>query len=166
MNRYLEKISKEQFEIDFKNYDCNYEDIILPKRSTSKSAGYDFFLPFDITIKEGEILKIPTGIKVNMLEDEMFCLYIRSGIGFKYNIRLCNQVGIIDSDYYNNPSNEGNMWFAIQNEGKDTYTFKKGDRLIQGIFQKYLITDNDIVDNTIRMGGLGSTNKRGEEDER
>ena len=101
-----------------------------------------------------------------MLEDEMFCLYIRSGIGFKYNIRLCNQVGIIDSDYYNNSNNEGNIWFAIQNEGEDTYTFKKGDRLIQGVFQKYLITDNDIVDSTIRMGGLGSTNKRGEEDER
>jgi len=166
MNRFLEKISKEQFDIDFKNCNCSYDDIILPKRSTAKSAGYDFYLPFDVTIKKGEILKIPTGIKVNMLEDEMFCLYIRSGIGFKYNIRLCNQVGIIDSDYYNNSNNEGNIWFAIQNEGEDTYTFKNGDRLIQGVFQKYLITDNDIVDNTIRMGGLGSTNKRGDNDER
>lgn len=64
-------------------------------------------------------------------------------MGFKYNIRLCNQVGVIDSDYYNNQDNEGHIWIKIQNEGNKDVNFKKGDAIVQGIFLKYLTTKND-----------------------
>ena len=82
-------------------------------------------------------------------------------MGFKYNVRLTNQVGIIESDYYNNPDNEGHMWVCLQNHGDKEYIINKGDAYAQGIFVKFLTTDDDCVNKT-RIGGLGSTNKKKE----
>ena len=103
--RKFEKISKEQYEKDLKGK-CEYEDISLPVRSTKHSAGYDFKSPIEFELNPGEIIKVPTGIKAQMEDDEYLMLLVRSSMGFKYNVRLCNQVGIVDSDYYNNPDNE------------------------------------------------------------
>lgn len=165
MKRYFEKISKEQFDKDFSNYDCSYDDIIIPKRSTVKSMGYDFYLPIDIEIKSNQVVKIPTGIKVSMYDDEFLGIYDRSGTGFKYNIRMCNQVGLIDADYYNNIDNEGHIWLALQNHSGKDYSFKKGDKLVQGVFQKYLVVENEEEVNGVRKGGLGSTDKGDDKDE-
>jgi len=157
--RKLEVISKKQFDIDFYDYDTKYEDLVVPKRNTKYAAGYDFYLPFDIELNPGEIIKIPTGIKVMMNEDEFFGIYVRSSLGFKYNMRLCNQVGIIDYDYYNNIDNEGHMFVRLQNESDKVVSLKKGDRYVQGIFQKYYTIDNEEEISNLRVGGLGSTNK-------
>ena len=73
----------------------------------------------------------------------MLLLVVRSSMGFKYNIRLCNQVGVVDADYYNNKDNEGHIWLMIQNEGEDEYSFKKGEAIVQGLFMKYLTTKSD-----------------------
>lgn len=157
--RKLEIISKKQFDIDFKVYNTKYEDLIIPKRNTKYAAGYDFYLPFDIELNPGEIIKIPTGIKVMMNEDEFFGIYVRSSLGFKYNMRLCNQVGIIDYDYYNNLDNEGHMFVRLQNQGEKIVNLKKGERYVQGIFQKYYIVEDEEEITNERIGGLGSTNK-------
>ena len=79
-------------------------------------------------------------------------------MGFKYNGRLCNQLGLIDKDYYNNESNEGHIFIKIKNEGDKEFVVNKGDAIAQGIFMKYLITDDDDTNN-VRVGGIGSTNK-------
>lgn len=150
--RDFEKISFEQFKNDIKDDKNLYEEYLLPMRNSSKTAGYDFYLIEDVTIKVGEIKKIPTGIKSYYEDDEMLFLIIRSGMGFKYNLRLCNQIGVIDSDYYNNSENEGHMWFKIQNEGTEDVTFKKGEAIIQGIFLKYLTTKSDLNKNQKRIG--------------
>lgn len=150
--RDFEKISFEQFKNDIKDDKNLYEDYLLPMRNSSKTAGYDFYLIEDVTIKVSEIKKIPTGIKSYYEDDEMLLLIIRSGMGFKYNLRLCNQVGVIDADYYNNSENEGHMWFKIQNEGTEDVTFKKGEAIIQGIFLKYLTTKSDLNKNQKRIG--------------
>ena len=155
--RKFEKISEKEYEKVLKEK-CNYEDIKLPVRSTAHSAGYDFISPFDFELKPGETIKVPSGIKAQMNEDEFLALLVRSSMGFKYNIRLCNQVGIVDSDYYNNPDNEGHMFIALKNEGEKVFTINKGDKYAQGIFQKYLLTDDDQASG-IRTGGIGSTNK-------
>ena len=154
--RKFEKISKDNFLNSVPN--GNYEDIILPKRSTKNSAGYDFYSLYDITIKPNERVVIPTGIKVCMNEQEFLGIYIRSSLGFKYNIRMCNQVGIIDADYYNNKDNEGHIFVCLQNESDKEVVIKKGDRFVQGIFMSYLITDDDCATDT-RNGGIGSTNE-------
>ena len=67
-------------------------------------------------------------------------------MGFKYNVRMCNQVGVIDKDYYNNKDNEGHIWIRIQNEGDKPYIVKKGEGMIQGVFMKYLVVDNEDND--------------------
>ena len=159
--RYFEKISFEQFKKDIKDDINLYNNYILPKRATKSSAGYDFFAINDIVIKPGEIVKIPTGYKANFNKDEALLLIMRSGLGFKYNLRLTNQVGLIESDYYNNESNEGHMWFSIQNEGKEEVIISKNKAYGQGVFIKFLITDDDNVKN-IRKGGFGSTDRRDE----
>ena len=158
--RIFEKISFEQFKKDIGDNIDLYNGYCLPKRGTKNSAGYDFFALYDYTLKPGEIMKIPTGIKVNMNEDEVLFLIDRSSMGFKYNVRMCNQVGVIDSDYYNNSDNEGHIWIKIQNEGEKEYSVKKGDAMIQGIFIKYLTVDNEDKINNERIGGIGSTNNK------
>ncbi len=156
--RCFEKISFEQFKKDIGDDIELYNNLQLPKRSTKNSAGYDFKSLSSFTLKSGERKKIPLGVKVSLEDDEVLLIVVRSSMGFKYNIRLCNQVGIIDSDYYNNENNEGHIWICLENEGKEDFNILSGDKICQGIFVKYLTVDNeDNIDNS-RNGGFGSTN--------
>ena len=148
--RYFEKISFEQFKKDISSDLDLYNEYTLPRRDTKYAAGYDFVALFDYTLEPGEIKKIPTGIKANMEGDEVLLLVDRSSMGFKYNVRMCNQIGVIDKDYYNNKDNEGHIWIRIQNEGDKVYSVKKGDGMIQGMFMKYLTVDNEEDDFKIR----------------
>ena len=137
-----------------------YEALKLPKRATKGSAGYDFFAPVSFTLAPGETVKIPTGVRVEMAEDWVLCLYQRSGLGFKFRLQLNNTVGIIDSDYYYS-DNEGQIFAKItndSNEGK-TVEVEAGDGFMQGIFVQYGITlDDDVTE--VRNGGFGSTTKK------
>lgn len=134
-----------------------YQNIKLPKRSTTSSAGYDFFSPYDFVIKPNEEVVVKTGIKSYMNNGEVLLIFVRSSLGFKYNVRLKNQTGVIDADYFNNPSNEGHIMVALKNEGEKELAVKAGDRLVQGVFVNYLVSDDDEVI-TRRLGGIGSTN--------
>jgi len=157
--RYFEKISYKQFKLDISSDLELYNSYELPKRSTKTSAGYDFTAINGFTLKPSEIITIPLGIKVRMNSDEFLMIVIRSSMGFKYNVRCVNQVGIVDNDYYNNPSNEGHIYLKIQNHGNTDYIVKKGDKICQGIFSKYLLVDNEEIVIEKRTSGLGSTNK-------
>ena len=161
----FEKVSFEQFKSSFDNLEENvikemYENIKLPKRATKGSAGYDFYAPFDIELKPGETIKIPTGVRAWMEEDYVLKLYPRSGLGFKYRLQLNNTVGIIDSDYYYS-DNEGHIFAKITNDSNEnkTVNIAKGTGFMQGIFIEYGITiDDDATE--IRNGGFGSTTKK------
>ena len=131
MERYFEKISFEQFKKDIKDDRVLYDRYELPIRKTKASAGYDFLAIQDFEIEPGQIKKIPTGIKAKYPKDEMLMLFVRSSMGFKWNVRMCNQVGIIDADFYNNPENEGHIWIALQNEGNKTFKVKAKEGFCQ-----------------------------------
>lgn len=154
--RKFEKVSREIFERDI--IDSDYDDLILPKRGIKYSAGYDFYSPISFTLMPGERKVIPTGIKVRMEDNEFLAIYVRSSLGFKWDTRMCNQVGIIDADYYGNSENEGHIFVCLKNEGDKEVNINKGDRFVQGIFTPYLITDDDSATGN-REGGIGSTNK-------
>ena len=141
--RDFEKISFKQFAKDIKEDKKLYEEYKLPIRDSKATAGYDLFLINDIEIKPNEIIKIPTGLKAYFEEDEVLLIFLRSSMGFKYNIRLVNQVGIIDADYSNYKDNEGHIFIKIQNEGNETVKLKAGEAIAQGIFIKYLTTESD-----------------------
>ena len=141
--RDFEKISFEQFRKDIKDDKELYESYKLPNRESTAAAGYDLFLVEDLTIAPNEIVKIPTGVKMCCEKDEVLLIIVKSSTGFKYNIRLVNQVGVIDADYYNNKDNEGHIFVKIQNEGDKTITFKAGEAVAQGVFIKYLLTQSD-----------------------
>ena len=158
--RKFEIISEEQWTKDIsalKNPQCTIINHLKPHRSTKYSAGYDFISPIDIIIPAHGMAKIPTGIKAQMNEDEVLYIYSRSSIGFKTAIRLANVVGVVDSDFYNNPDNEGHIWVKMQNDGNQKIHIERGKAVCQGIFLPYGLTYDDNADG-IRNGGLGSTN--------
>ncbi len=148
--RNFEKISFEQFKKDIEDNLDLYNEYQLPTRDTPYAAGYDFHAIGDFIIKPGESKKIPTGVKAQMYNDEMLLLCIRSSQGFIYNVRLINQVGVIDKDFCDNPTNEGHIWIGLKNEGEKDYIVNKGDGIAQGVFIKYLLTDNDIIERDVR----------------
>lgn len=132
---------------------------ILPSRGTKKSAGYDISIIEGATIAPNQKHIFKTGLKAYMQDDEYLSLHIRSSIGIKKGLILANVTGIIDSDYYNNESNEGHILIAVQNMSSCDVEIEAGERICQGIFSKYLIIDADDV-NIERVGGIGSTNKK------
>ena len=137
---------------------ADYDDIILPKRATAGSAGYDFFSPKEYFVDAGETVKIPTGIRVKIDEGWVLKIYPRSSLGFKYRLQLNNTVGIIDSDYYY-ADNEGHIFIKMTNCGDKPLTIEKGKAFAQGIFVEYGITvDDDATE--LRTGGFGSTDKK------
>lgn len=162
----FEKVSFTQYLKDFQDtfegyteeeIKAIYEAIKLPKRATKGSAGYDYFAPIAFTLKPGETIKIPTGIRAFMDENWVLCNFPRSGQGFKFRLQLNNTVGIIDSDYYFS-DNEGHIMSKLtndSNEGK-VLSVGQGDGFMQGIFFPYGITEDDEADG-IRNGGFGST---------
>lgn len=99
---------------------------------------------------------VPTGIKAQMNDDEVLKIFSRSSLATKKNIQLANSTSIIDADYYNNEKNEGHIYVPLINLGNIPVVIKKGERIAQGIFEKYLVTDNDNATGK-REGGLGST---------
>lgn len=134
-----------------------YDRILLPKRATKGSAGYDFYSPLYFTLQPGEGIKIPTGIRVRIEDGWVLKCYPRSGLGFKYRLQMNNTVGIIDSDYYGS-DNEGHIFCKITNDSKEdkSVTVEDGMGFMQGIFVEYGITVDDEAEIT-RNGGFGST---------
>ena len=165
----FEKVSKEQFVKDWlhtfagsdpEKAEAVYEDIQLPCRATKGSAGYDFFAPFDFTVRPGEQILIPTGVRVKMVDSYVLMLFPRSSLGFKYRLQMNNTVGIIDSDYYN-ADNEGHIFCKLTNDTVEdkTVELKKGTGMVQGIFLPFGITEDDSAD-AVRTGGFGSTTEK------
>lgn len=168
MNRIaaFEKVSLNQFVSDVRSIRDDlgeeeiravYEQIHLPRRATSGSAGYDFTAPYDLVIKPGCEVLVPTGIRVRMNPDYVLLLFPRSGLGFKYRLQLNNTVGVIDSDYYA-ADNEGHIFCKLTNDSRQgkTVSISAGTGMVQGIFLPFGITEDDSSDG-VRTGGFGST---------
>ena len=134
-----------------------YENIKLPTRSSTGSAGYDIRSPISFYIGAGQTVTIPTGLRCKI--DEGWCLMLapRSGLGFKFRLQLDNTIGIIDSDYYY-ADNEGHIMAKITNDTREDKNLNiySNDRFIQGIFIPYGITVNDYAQG-VRTGGFGSS---------
>lgn len=101
---------------------------------------------------------ISTGLKCHMEDDEFLGIYSRSSGSYKYLLMLPNSVGIVDADYVNNKGNEGEIFVQLINVSPFPIHIKKGDKIAQGIFQKYATVDSDFdIDKEVRKGGFGST---------
>ncbi|RLI66125.1 MAG: dUTP diphosphatase [Candidatus Asgardarchaeum californiense] len=132
------------------------DEVILPLRGTDMSAGYDFFMPYEILIEPQDSVFFWTDVRAYMLDGEVLELYPRSSTGGKRNICLKNTVGIIDADYYGNEKTGGNIGLFLRNFGTTAQRFEKGEALVQGIFKQFLVSDN-CNNNVKRTGGIGST---------
>lgn len=144
-----------RFEIVSRCKDMNVE---LPKRKTKKSAGYDFFAVEDFTLYPNKLCIVQTGIKVYMEDDEVLYLHIRSSVALKRGVRMLNSIGVIDADFVDNPDNEGEISLGLLSHNDDIVHIQKGERIAQGVFHKFLITDDDNAEGQ-RLGGIGSTDK-------
>lgn len=135
---------------------AGFTNVTLPTRSTKNSAGYDFRIIEDLTINKGEVCLAKTGVKAYMQKNEVLKIYPRSSLAVKKHLNLANNVGIIDADYYENPDNDGHIMVALYNFGTESVTLLKGERIAQGIFEQYLLADDDVAV-ADRKGGFGST---------
>lgn len=161
----FEKVSYEQYYNDMKSIlgdmdgwsdddiKASWEQIKLPTRATTGSAGYDFYAPLGCNISRGFPVLIPTGIRVKMDEGWVLMCYPRSGLGFKYGMRLANTTGIIDADYYYS-DNEGHIMAKLCSD--KWVDINEGDRFMQGVFLPFGVTVDDDA-TARRNGGFGST---------
>ena len=142
---------------DFLDTAKAFEQIKLPVRATQGSAGYDFFLPFPLTVAPGESCSVPTGVRVRIQTGWVLMIYPKSGLGFRYRLQLDNTVGIVDTDYYE-AENEGHIIIRITNDSKSgkTLSLDAGKAFAQGVFVAFGITYGDAARGE-RSGGFGST---------
>lgn len=137
------------------------EDIKLPERSTLNSAGYDFFALDDIRFPAETITRVFTGVKCELMPNQVLILANRSSNPSKKGLILLNGIGVVDADYYGNPDNDGEIAFEFYNMLNESVEIKKGEKLGQGIILKFDKTENDFVSDPYktRAGGFGSTGK-------
>lgn len=162
----FKKVLKAQFMQDCNNIQADYDSIKIPCRATKYSAGYDFFMPYDLTLKPGETGIVPTGIKwdtskyPNHLKNSIVLLIMpKSGLGFKYHLGLTNTIGVIDSDYCES-DNDGHIMVKLINNGNKVISLKKGQSFVQGILMFHALDDDPNFDITsTRNGGFGSTSE-------
>lgn len=131
-------------------------EITLPTRGSSTAMAYDFYANSNYKVAPNEIAKVWTDVKAYMQDNECLVLNVRSSMGGKF--MLANTQGWIDSDYYSNESNDGNIGVFLKNISDEWQYIEKGDRIAQGAFFNFLVADNGNTDN-VRVGGFGSTNK-------
>lgn len=148
-----------QFELikDYQN-----ELNLLLTRATKGSAGYDFKAAKDIVVPNiltDRSVLVPTGVKCKLERDQVLLLFNRSSNTAKRGLIIPNGVGVVDSDYYSNLDNEGQIFGLFSCVGQKSYLIHKGDRIMQGIVIDYHVADNDITTG-VRMGGFGSTGKK------
>lgn len=152
----FEKVSESQYEKDT-DAPGTYENVVLPKRATKGSAGYDIISPKSFILNQGESTKIATGLRVKMDQDWVLIVLPKSGLGTKFRFQLDNTCGVIDSDYYY-ADNEGHIIISMTNDSKSEKTLEviAGKAFAQAIFLPYGITLDDDADG-VRKGGFGST---------
>jgi len=164
------KVSFEQFKKDYYNINKEsglseaelkdyYDAIVLPKRATSGSAGYDFYLPYPITLKAGEQAVIATGVRFKCLQDYAMLFMSKSGLGSKSRLQLNTCISLIDSDYYYS-DNEGHIMAYVIHDSRDKdaiLSLPAGKSFLQGVFIKFGITESDDGGSKKRNGGFGST---------
>mgnify|MGYP003597874386 CR=1 FL=1 len=147
------------------------KEVNLPVRATKHAAGYDFEAVEDIVIPSiwkqilsGKVLQgikpelVHTGIKAQMESDESLKLFNRSG-NPKLGLILANGVGVVDSDYFENPGNDGEIMFAFFNFWPKDVLIKKCQRIDQGVYEKFMLT-KDEPSEAERVGGFVSKNKK------
>lgn len=132
-------------------------NIQLPTRADRRSAGYDFYAPTNYKCEPHKVTKIWTDVKAYCMANEVLLIDVRSSMGGKFH--LANTIGVIDSSYYGNESNDGNIGVFLVNDTDEVIEIKKGDRIAQGIFTIYLTTDDDMPLNEDRVGGFGSSGR-------
>lgn len=139
-----------------------YEHLPLPTRKTALSAGYDIVAAEDVVIPPGETVLVPTGVKAYMNADEVLIVALRSSLAVKRGLSLANGIGVIDADYADNAENDGHIFVALYNRSDafdgDFAHIAAGERIAQGVFVRYGVTDDDSADGR-RTGGFGSTGK-------
>ena len=129
----------------------------LPRRATAGSAGYDFFAPAGFSLKPGESVSIPTGVRARIEPGWVLMLFPRSGLGFKYRLQLNNTVGIVDADYFG-ARNEGHIFIKLTNAGDRPLAVAPGEAFAQGVLLPFGLTEDDDA-SAERVGGFGSTDE-------
>ncbi|MBR2467684.1 MAG: dUTP diphosphatase [Clostridia bacterium] len=143
---------------EFLKYGVSADEIKIPVRATRTSVAYDVYSPIDEVIPAGETKTIFSNLKAYFNDDEVLYLATTSGMG-KRGLMLAQGIGVIESDYADNVSNDGNLGFMLYNHSDNEIVIKKGDKIGQCWFAKFLVVDDEVPPTGVRTGGFGSTKK-------
>lgn len=156
-DQFIEALSELSDEQSVELMEIIYDGIQIPKRATKGSAGYDFKSPVSFHLEPNDTITIPTGIRAEISDGWCLVCMPRSGLGFKYRLRLDNTLGLVDSDYQY-ADNEGHIFVKMTNCGSKPLDILAGDSFVQAVFLPFGITEDDEA-NGVRTGGMGSTDK-------
>lgn len=116
---------------------------------------YSFQSPIDTVLEPGKVQCIMTGLRCKCNSDQVFIL--RCAVNNSC-VELANCIGVVDSDYYDNPDNKGEIGVLLLNRGTQPVVIKQGDVIATGSIYNYGIVENDSFGGQ-RLGGFGSTDK-------
>ncbi|QKN84703.1 dUTPase [Vibrio phage River4] len=108
----------------------------------------------------GESIMFGTGVKVAIPKGWVGLIMPRSGLGFKYEIRLANTTGVIDSNY------RGEIMVKMRNCGEEDVMLEDFERVCQMVVvPHYLVHENlefvDELDETNRgESGFGDSGRQ------
>lgn len=102
-------------------------DLPLPSYETAGAAGMDLraAVEGDLTLKPGEYVAVPTGLRIALEEGYEAQVRPRSGLAAKHGVTVLNAPGTVDADY------RGEIKVILINHGALAYPIKRGDRVAQ-----------------------------------
>ena len=124
-------------------------DFIQPMYQTAGAGAFDLYLQEDLYLTPDEPVKVGLGFAADIEDGYSVMIMPRSSAG-NMGVRLCNTVGLIDSDYRKE-------WFAKLTSSKPLQ-FRRGDRILQAIVTWSFHADGIEVADKVR-GESGSTGR-------
>lgn len=132
-----------------------YPDAKIPVNGYQGDAGLDLYAYGDFSLKPGERVSVPTGIKMAIPDGCVGLVWDKSGIAFKRGIKSMG--GVVDSGY------RGEIMVCLINLSAEIQEIKRGEKIAQIIIQPYLsvdIEESELNDDTHRgEKGFGSSGK-------
>jgi len=130
-----------------------------PAYQSEHASGMDLVaaLERDTEIAPGQVLAVPTGIRLEIPPGYEGQVRARSGLAARHAIGVPNAPGTIDADY------RGEVQVLLVNFGTSPYVVRRGDRIAQLVFapvaRATIETSPALTETSRGEGGFGHTGR-------
>lgn len=128
----------------------------LPSYAHRGDAGLDLFAIEEVAIESGEIVRIKTGVALELPAGYVGLIWDKSGLAANYGLKT--MAGVFDAGY------RGELQIVLTNLSDKTYVVKKHDKVAQMLIQAVELPDlvevDELSDSSRGEGGFGSTGRQ------